>query len=100
MDLLYMSNPPGFQLLHCLQNTCEGGSSLFSDAFWAVSNLSTENFFRLAKIKLAYHYHNAGEHYYFQHPIIDVPKSVLDPGKRRRGRVNFVNYSPPFQANQ
>ena len=95
-----MSNPPGFQFLHCLHNTCKGGSSLFSDAFWGVNNLSKDNFFKLAKMKVAYHYQNAGEHYYFRHPVIEVPSNSLNPGHRRRGSVKFVNYSPPFQANQ
>ena len=107
MDLLYMSDPPGFQFLHCLQNTCEGGSSLFSDAMYAASKLSTDSFSKLAKLKLAYHYKNAGEHYYFRHPIIQVPPTYFDQSDKSgraimhdANRIQFINYSPPFQANQ
>jgi alpha-ketoglutarate-dependent taurine dioxygenase len=101
MDLLYMADPPGFQFLHCLQNSCEGGSSLFSDAFYAASRLSPDAFYNLSRMTVAYHYRNAGEHYYFRHPIIDVPVTALETLNRHSWseRINFINYSPPFQAN-
>ena len=50
-------------------------------------------------MKVAYHYHNAGEHYHFRHPVIEVPGTVLSPGHGGSERMKFVNYSPPFQAN-
>lgn len=91
MDLLYMANPPGFQLLHCLKNTCEGGSSLFSDSFDAAQSLSEEDQSNLRDLVIPYHYRNAGEHYWYRHPVIeeneDFPNSV-----------RHINYSPPFQA--
>jgi gamma-butyrobetaine dioxygenase len=93
MDLLYMANPPGIQLLHCLRNTCEGGLSLFSDTFKAASKLDRCDFQRLSAGTVAYHYRNAGEHYYYQHPVLEnYPElGVLTP-------ITTVNYSPPFQA--
>jgi hypothetical protein len=30
-DLLYLESPPQIQILHCLENSCTGGESLFSD---------------------------------------------------------------------
>jgi gamma-butyrobetaine dioxygenase len=95
MDLLYMANPPGFQFLHCLKNTCEGGSSLFSDSFHAANKLTLSSFVKLANSRFAYHYRNAGEHYYHLHPVIEAQGDLTD----MRRRILNVNYSPPFQAN-
>lgn len=90
MDLLYMADPPGFQLLHCLKSTAQGGSSLFSDAFSAAFKLTEKNLNMLSQNYVAYQYQNAGEHYYHTHQVIE--KSPASP-------VRNVNYSPPFQAN-
>jgi gamma-butyrobetaine dioxygenase len=97
MDLLYMANPPGFQLLHCLKNTCKGGSSLFSDAFHAAHQLSPIHFQRLIATKIGYQYKNAGEHYYHEHPVIEAQnyRSL----RWNRPILKQVNYSPPFQAD-
>lgn len=95
MDLLYMHNPPGFQFLHCLKNTCEGGSSLFSDSFKTILSLSKADEDLLSSLQLAYHYKNDGNYYYNKHHLIE---------KRQQGRplnvfnIRRVNYSPPFQA--
>jgi alpha-ketoglutarate-dependent taurine dioxygenase len=97
MDLLYMANPPGFQLLHCLKNTCKGGSSLFSDAFHAVLQLHIGSFNRLRGIKIGYQYKNAGEHYYHEHPVIETQSYISM--KSNRKVLKQVNYSPPFQAD-
>lgn len=95
MDLLYMSEPPGLQFLHCLRNSCAGGASMFSDAFHAARSLGTEypaDWDILRRYAVPYHYHNAGEHYYQTHPIIQT--SSADPSTR----PDFINWSPPFQA--
>lgn len=97
MDLLYMANPPGFQLLHCLKNTCKGGSSLFSDAFNAAYQLNSLHFSRLMGTKIGYQYKNAGEHYYHEHPVIDAEKYKSPRWNRRV--LKHINYSPPFQAD-
>jgi gamma-butyrobetaine dioxygenase len=94
MDLLYMANPPGFQFLHCLKNTCEGGSSIFSDTFKAAAKLPPKDFEILCQSWIPYHYRNAGEHYFFRHPVIEAkqyPRSL-------QTRIININYSPPFQA--
>jgi gamma-butyrobetaine dioxygenase len=93
MDLLYMRDPPGFQFLHCLKNTCDGGSSLFSDSFHAASQLSKSGFDTLCNYQVPYHYRNAGEHYYYSHPVIELRNS---PGQPKT--IANVNYSPPFQS--
>jgi alpha-ketoglutarate-dependent taurine dioxygenase len=99
MDLLYMANPPGFQLLHCLKNTCEGGSSLFADAFQAAYQLSRRDFNSLCGFKVAYQYKNAGEHYYFSHRVIEEKQYAVDTPYGMRKAITQVNWSPPFQAD-
>ncbi|CZS99895.1 hypothetical protein WAI453_003493 [Rhynchosporium graminicola] len=98
MDLQYMHNPPGFQLLHCLKNTCEGGDSLFSDAFYAASRLSERDVMTLTRTNLAYQYRNAGEHYYMERPVLEVGDMKLQTPGGLHSRIEAVNYSPPFQA--
>jgi gamma-butyrobetaine dioxygenase len=127
MDLLYMANPPGIQFLHCIKNTCAGGSSLFSDSFQAAASLDPTDFTTLSRNEVQYQYRNAGEHYFFSHPVIEhtghirgqtgqntLPEQVdcdeLGPEDSKLGleaqwrarnlqRILHVNYSPPFQAN-
>lgn len=95
MDLLYMANPPGFQLLHCLKNTAKGGDSIFSDCKQAANQLTREQYKLLCLTPVAYHYKNAGEHYHYSHPVIES----VNPAYFRRGApVRHFNYSPPFQA--
>ncbi|KAF7859722.1 hypothetical protein EAF04_008801 [Stromatinia cepivora] len=100
MDLLYMANPPGFQFLHCLRNTCSGGSSIFSDAFHAAGQLDQHNFDELCRQKIPYHYRNAGEHYHYKHPVI-LSKPINRGTGTKSGKfaaIRHINYSPPFQA--
>ena len=84
-----MANPPGYQFLHCIKNTCEGGTSLFSDTFQAVEQLSETEDETLRGFHIPYHYRNAGEHYWHTHPVISRSSYM---------RYQYVNYSPPFQA--
>ncbi|TAQ87885.1 hypothetical protein B7494_g3779 [Chlorociboria aeruginascens] len=93
MDLLYMANPPGFQFLHCLRNSSQGGDSLFSDSFRTVEMLKPETYKNLVGLQVPYHYRNAGEHYYFSHAVIQPERA----GYNQRN-IAHVNYSPPFQA--
>jgi gamma-butyrobetaine dioxygenase len=87
MDLLYMANPPGYQLLHCMENSAEGGASIFSDASRAASQLSSKSQTALKGLHISYQYKNAGEHYFNSHPVLDT-----------QGSFHHINYSPPFQA--
>ncbi|RKF65679.1 Gamma-butyrobetaine dioxygenase [Golovinomyces cichoracearum] len=96
-DLLYMENPPGIQILHCLKNSCKGGHSLFSDAFRAAAQLPAHDFDILSKGQIAYHYQKDGEHFLHSHPVLEVGSSdQTDTGGVRVPLA--VNYSPPFQA--
>ena len=64
MDLLYMREPPGLQLLHCIENTCQGGESFFADTFTALHQAEMEHastITNLSKKRLRYAYHTGGQ---------------------------------------
>jgi gamma-butyrobetaine dioxygenase len=91
MDLLYMDNPPHLQLLHCIKNSCEGGSSLFSDSFFAANTLWEKDLeaYKLVNHTLFhFHYKNAGQYYNQKRAVVS----------RLHGRIKDVAWSPPFQA--
>ncbi|CAG8952088.1 hypothetical protein HYFRA_00000826 [Hymenoscyphus fraxineus] len=96
MDLLYMANPPGFQLLHCLKNTAQGGDSIFSDCLWASNFLVRPQRQVLSEVPIAYHYKNAGEHYHYSHPVFELVKYPRSANSNLT--IRHFNYSPPFQA--
>ncbi|PGH05922.1 hypothetical protein GX51_02703 [Blastomyces parvus] len=105
MDLLYMKDPPGYQLLHCLRNSFEGGESLFADTFQAAENLRQNNrplFDILATMPTRFEYKNNNQHYQYSHPTIEVQGGaeffINPPKKNSVPYINYVNYSPPFQA--
>lgn len=96
-DLLYMENPPGIQLLHCLKNNCKGGKSLFCDAFKIAEHLSASDYDILSKEKIHYHYEKAGHNYQHSHLVLEIdPEDQKNTDCVRMPSV--VNYSPPFQA--
>ncbi|KAJ5618254.1 hypothetical protein N7528_006897 [Penicillium herquei] len=93
MDLMYMNEPPGYQLLHCLENSCDGGESLFADAFSVANQMKTNcrrEYKLLTKSKIAYEYVHEDQIYYMTRTVFDV--------NARTGQLRHVNYSPPFQA--
>jgi gamma-butyrobetaine dioxygenase len=92
MDLLYMDNPPALQLLHCLRNTCEGGTSLFCDSYQTAAQLRDDNinsFNRLLYQKTRFVYDNAGENYSKNRHVIKIGKNK---------EIESVSWSPPFQG--
>lgn len=87
-DLLYLRDTPRIQLLHCLENTCEGGESMFSDGARAghlIKVGSPNHFDYLINKRLRYHYKKHGHHYEMKHPVLSE-----NPG--------IIFWSPPFQA--
>ncbi|KAG5296572.1 gamma-butyrobetaine dioxygenase [Histoplasma ohiense] len=105
MDLLYMKEPPGYQLLHCLRNSFSGGESLFSDTFQAAVRLLRNDpilFDILCKTPTRFEYRNNNQHYQYSHPTIEIEggeEFLKNPPKKNPvPYVNYVNYSPPFQA--
>ncbi|KAK3806922.1 MAG: hypothetical protein JOS17DRAFT_767026 [Linnemannia elongata] len=92
MDLLYMEAPPGLQLLHSLENSVPGGTSIFMDSFKAVSLLKENHpadYEILLKTPTTFHYKNDAHHLHYNRPTI-----VLDP----LNDALTVNYAPPFQG--
>nr|CAG8670323.1 4946_t:CDS:2 [Entrophospora candida] len=93
MDLLYYESPPGIQLLHCLKNSAEGGSSIFSDSFKAIEVLKNKyprDYQILVEVPITFQYVNDGHHMCFNRPLI-----VND---NYNNQTSHVNYSPPFQG--
>ncbi|KAF9883877.1 hypothetical protein FE257_002720 [Aspergillus nanangensis] len=91
MDLMYMNEPPGYQLLHCLQNSCDGGESLFVDGFRVAKEMAKKNpdgYNKLAKVWLNYEYNHKEHTYNNQWPVFEM----------EHGHLVHVNYSPPFQG--
>jgi gamma-butyrobetaine dioxygenase len=89
-DLLYLESPPAIQLLHCMENSCSGGESLFSDGLYAGNLLDQQSgsawqFVKsLTKIRVPYHYEKHGYLYRHARPILD-------------SELRKVFWSPPFQ---
>jgi gamma-butyrobetaine dioxygenase len=104
IDLLYFESPPRYQILHMLRNRgVTGGASIFSDGFRAAYRLKEvdrEAFDTLCVEPIAFHYMNDGHHLYQEHPTIQLapPGSHAYDGKDGEPVVQYVNYSPPFQA--
>ncbi|KAG6809745.1 hypothetical protein H0H92_014880 [Tricholoma furcatifolium] len=93
MDLLYFQHPPRYQILHCLRNRVQGGTSIFVDAIHAASVLrdtSLSDFDVLTTTPVAFHYINDGHHLHHTHPTIELGNVA--------GKIQHINYSPPFQA--
>ncbi|KAI1907450.1 hypothetical protein LOZ61_006143 [Ophidiomyces ophidiicola] len=93
MDLLYMADPPGYQLLHCMDNSLPGGESLFSDAVRVAQNISEEDraaYDDLCNTPVRFGYFNDGQRYEYTRPTIQAEGNSMV----------HVNYSPPFQVPQ
>ncbi|TQB70516.1 hypothetical protein MPDQ_000389 [Monascus purpureus] len=96
MDLMYMNEPPCFQLLHCLQNSCEGGESMFADSFLTASRLRQlrpEYFKILERFPVHYEYVHKDQVYHHVRPVIESRRSPDG-----HSHIHRVNYSPPFQG--
>ncbi|KAG9122302.1 hypothetical protein FRC07_001396 [Ceratobasidium sp. 392] len=104
MDLMYMQHPPHLQLLHCIKNRVEGGTSVFVDAIKAANDLWTQDqaaFNLLAETPISFHYENDGHHLHRSHPTIQlVPTHLQSPNHNLSDppQIAHINYSPPFQA--
>lgn len=108
MDLLYMQESPGLQLLHCIENTCEGGHSRFVDTFKAlevlISQYGEQILYDLAKITIPYEYSNDGFYYFDRKPIVSLGgypfknRTVTSTAYSVLSNVQRVYWSPPFTA--
>lgn len=91
-DLLYLNSPPKIQILHCMENSCPGGESLFCDAhrlgLLMASSTKTDKLFRsLLSTTLHYRYDKNG-YTYSQH------RKVLTTDKL--STFSDLWWSPPF----
>lgn len=105
MDLLYLENVPGFQLLHSINNSVEetGGVNLFVDAFSAaryVREQDAEGYEAMQHVPINYQYMKDGNRFYQSRPMIeqyDSNESNTLMGNYEH-LIKRVYYSPPFQA--
>ena len=101
MDLLYMQNPPGLQILHCMKASAQGGESLFTDGFRAL-DLMQEHHPTIntvfAKFPVTYKYKNDGQYYQHTRPTAEVVFTGKTGDYRNKWALREVNWSPPFQA--
>ncbi|KAG6048346.1 hypothetical protein E4U39_007505 [Claviceps sp. Clav50 group G5] len=97
-DLCYLAPPPMIQVLHCMDNSCEGGESLFSDGervgrllwpFVRGGSGSSDKMGVLAEHAVPYQYDQHG--YYYR-----AERSVLR--READGSFGGVYWSPPFQG--
>lgn len=93
-DLLYLDPPPKIQILHCMDNSCEGGESLFSDGdragrlLWMFKD--SFEIQQLSKTLVPYAYKKHGYNYEFRRPVIkSYPATNI---------YKNVFWSPPFQG--
>ncbi|KAH0429055.1 hypothetical protein CcaCcLH18_08682 [Colletotrichum camelliae] len=96
-DMLYLESPPRIQLLHCLENSCSGGESIFSDAFFAARRMrelcapwKLNALKALCEVKVPYHYSKNGFFYRQERPVFKWT------GNHKN--VQDIWWSPPFQA--
>lgn len=93
-DLMYLNPPPFVQILHCMDNSCEGGESLFSDAdrVGRMLNLLRKDCpmaSRLAKVRVPYGYTRNGKYYRRRRALLNLSED---------NEYENVFWSPPFQA--
>uniref|UniRef100_A0A0W0GAZ6 Putative gamma-butyrobetaine hydroxylase n=1 Tax=Moniliophthora roreri TaxID=221103 RepID=A0A0W0GAZ6_MONRR len=99
MDMLYLENPPRYQVLHSIRNRVQGGSSVFVDSFKAAMDLKASNpsdFDVLANTSVPFQYVFNNRHYHQVHATIQLEPAPSTPGGERA--IQYVNYAPPFQA--
>ncbi|KAF4120738.1 Taurine catabolism dioxygenase TauD, TfdA family [Geosmithia morbida] len=96
-DLLYLDPPPFIQILHCMDNSCAGGESLFSDAdrvgrlLAALQDDYPAPVQCLASVPIPYGYRRDGNWYHQR-------RKLLNLALRDAKLYENVYWSPPFQA--
>jgi alpha-ketoglutarate-dependent taurine dioxygenase len=86
-DNPYREPVPGFQALHALIPSSEGGESLFADGFALAEHLratAPEAFARLAATPVPFHYRSPDAELYAERPLIQLSS---------RGEVTAVHYN-------
>lgn len=94
-DLMYLNEPPRIQVLHCLENGCEGGDSLFSDGLRAAHELRLKDipaYQTLTATGVDFHYAKGGHYWHNSHV------TIVKSGPGATATPLSVRWSPPFQA--
>ncbi|MCJ1479697.1 hypothetical protein MMC13_008383 [Lambiella insularis] len=104
MDLLYMADPPGLQILHTMKASTYGGESLFSDGLQAYHRAieeASESLGALHNFQITYRYKNDGQWYQHNRPTVENPTGFTGTGyeiPNTRKPEMEINWSPPFQG--
>ena len=100
-DLCNWERPPGYQFLHCLENTATGGDSTLVDGFRAAEALhraDADAFHVLSATPVLFRFHDTGCDLRFRAPIIGLD----DSGRFEQIRFNFglfgVQALPPDET--
>ncbi|KAM7203136.1 hypothetical protein V8F20_004078 [Naviculisporaceae sp. PSN 640] len=91
-DLMYHDPVPRLQILHCLENSCQGGESLFSDGLYAALSLklyASKSYNLLKQPRWFFGYDKEPHHYERCHPVIDVGDHEY---------IRAIHWAPPFQT--
>ena len=105
-DMLYLQQPPRIQALHCMENSCKGGESIYSDGFRAAEEfeIGSPEFEQLTGTKLRYHYDRHPYFYRNSHTVFHLTIPVEKRNWEMQGKrlsaahLKAVWWSPPFQA--
>lgn len=88
MDLQYYNQPPGVQLLNCIElENCKGGDNIFIDMYEVVNKLKKidyESYISLSNIPMNFIFKNNEYHFSIKKPIIE-----LDPYQN----IKSINWS-------
>ena len=90
-DLMYHDPIPRLQLLHCIENSCEGGESLFSDGFRAAYEMKVahpDKYGTLTRTKPRFYYNKGGHHY-------EKTRNTIETARKE---VVATRWAPPFQG--
>ncbi|KAL8658109.1 MAG: hypothetical protein Q9226_001259 [Calogaya cf. arnoldii] len=101
MDLLYVENPPGLQILHCLESSTRGGESLFSDALRAIHAIAKrrpEHYSILEKFPVTYKYRNNAPFLVNTGSGIPFQDSVYQPDSQDDDIAAFRTYFEAIRA--
>lgn len=102
-DLLYLEPPPMIQVLHCMDNSCHGGESLFSDGervgrlLWPFTQTSA-GVDALRSLKVPYQYNKHGYHYYSGRNVLNGGHHSVSDHRGNAADFHGVYWSPPFQG--
>ena len=107
-DLPNWSNPPGFQLLHCLVHEATGGDSIFVDGARGVEVLgqeSPEDLDLLSSVPIDFRFHDDSSDVRFRSPVITWHDGRLSPLRHNHGildtvRVPFEQTAPLYRAHR